>query len=186
VSEAYYGFERVRYWASAGVRRASVATDLWSPFVSRDFIEYCWSLTPQERTVEAPHWRILTALDPRLRDHRFEYPWRPQRPRRAALMVGRDVARVASRRVLRGGGRGEPGPPPFGLEWVEAGLPQLRELAGSLPDAEVWRFLDRRRLQGLLDGPPAPRAAAAEGLCRALTVLWWLHGRHAFATSPGR
>ena len=59
VSEAYYGFERVRYWASAGVRRASVATDLWSPFVSRDFIAYCLSLTPQERSVEAPHWRIL-------------------------------------------------------------------------------------------------------------------------------
>ena len=178
VSEAYYGFERVRYWASAGVRRASVATDLWSPFVSRPFITYCLSLTPQERTVEAPHWRILGALDARLRDHRFEYPWRPQRPRLSSAMVGRDVVRKGVRRALRRGGGGEGGPPPFGLEWVEAGLPQLRELAGSLPDAEVWRFVDRARLQALLDGPPAARAACAEGICRALTVLWWLHGRH--------
>ena len=185
VSEAYYGFERVRYWASAGVRRASVATDLWSPFVSRDFIAYCLSLTPQERSVEAPHWRILGALDKRLREFRFEYPWRPQRPHLASAMVGRDVGKVAFRRAFgRGRGNGS-GPPPFGLEWVEAGLPQLRELAGSLPDADVWRFVDRARLQALLDGPAGPRAAAAEGLCRALTVLWWLHGRHETPTSPG-
>ena len=179
VSEAYYGFERVRYWASAGVRRASVATDLWSPFVSRDFIEYCWSLTPQERTVEAPHWRILTELDPRLRDHRFEYPWRPQQPRRASLMVGRDVARVAARR-LTGRGRGDApaAAPPFGLEWVEAGLGDLREVVAGVGDGDdVWRFVDRGRLQALLDGPPTARAGAAEGLCRALTVLWWLRGR---------
>ena len=186
VSEAYYGFERVRYWASAGVRRASVATDLWSPFVSRDFIAYCLSLTPQERSVEAPHWRILGALDPRLRDFRFEYPWRAQRPHLASAMVGRDVGKVALRRALgRGGGDGA-GPPEFGLEWVEAGLPHLRELAASVPDADVWRFVDRGRLQELLDGPLGPRVAAAEGLCRALTVVWWLHGRDRVPASPGR
>src|SRR6185295_5256893 len=105
------------YWASAGVRRASVATDLWSPFVSRDFIRYCLSLTPQERTVEAPHWRILGALDERLRDHRFEYPWRPQRPRLSSAMVGRDVARKALARAFRRGQDGPAGPPPFGFDW---------------------------------------------------------------------
>ena len=185
VSEAYYGFERVRYWASAGVRRASVATDLWSPFISRDFIEYCWSLTPEERTVEAPHWRLLSVLDSRLRDHRFEYPWRAQRPRLAPLMVGRDVARVAARRAMR---RRPPAAPhaPFGLEWVEAGLPQLRELAGSFADSDVWSFVDRGRLQSLLHGPPEGRAAVAEGICRALTVLWWLHARHEAAAGRGR
>ena len=185
VSEAYYGFERVRYWASAGVRRASVATDLWSPFVSRPFITYCLSLTPQERTVEAPHWRILGALDPRLRDHRFEYPWRPQRPRLSSAMVGRDVVRKGMRSVLRRGGGDAGGPPPFGLEWVEAGLPQLRELAAAVPAADVWNYIDRARLTQLLDGTREARAASAEGLCRALTVLWWLHGRHELPRSPG-
>jgi asparagine synthase (glutamine-hydrolysing) len=185
VSEAYYGFERVRYWASAGVRRASAATDLWSPFVSRDFIRYCLSLTPQERSVEAPHWRILGALDARLRDFRFEYPWRAQRPRLASAMVGRDVARVAARRALRREGGGNGGPPPFGLDWIEAGLPQLRELVAGFPRSSAWAFVDRERLQELLAGQPAARAASAEGLCRALTVLWWLHGRHEAPASRG-
>jgi asparagine synthase (glutamine-hydrolysing) len=183
LSEAYYGFERVRYWASAGVRRASVATDLWSPFVSRDYIEYCFSLTPQERSVEAPHWRILSALDERLRDHRFEYPWRAQRPRLASVAVGRDVARAALKSVFRRGGTDGSREPAFDQEWVEAGLPHLRELTVSFPDAPVWSFVDRARLQQLLDGPRGPRAAAAEGICRALTLLWWLHGRHEATTS---
>jgi hypothetical protein len=177
VSEAYYEFERVRYWASAGVRRAAAATDLWSPFVSRDFIEYCWSLTPEERTVEAPHWKLLSVLDSRLRDFRFEYPWRAQRPRLAPVMVGRDVARVAASRARRRRARPDPSPS-FGAEWIEAGLPQLREVVGSLESADVWAFVDRERLQRLLHGPPEDRAASAEGICRAVTVLWWLHGRH--------
>ncbi len=184
VSEAYYEFERVRYWASAGVRRAAAATDLWSPFVSRDFIEYCWSLTPEERTVEAPHWRLLSALDSRLRDFRFEYPWRAQRPRLAPVMVGRDVARVAARRA-----RPRPRPdasPSFGAEWIEAGLPQLREVVGSLEGADVWAFVDRERLQGLLHGSPEARAASAEGICRAVTVLWGLHGRHVSSAARDR
>jgi hypothetical protein len=100
-------------------------------------------------------------------------------------MVGRDVARKAARRALRRGGGDAGGPPPFGLEWVEAGLPQLRELTASLPAADVWSYVDRARLQKLLDGPPAARAGSAEGICRALTVLWWLHGRHELAASPG-
>ena len=186
VSEAYYGFERVRYWASAGVRRASVATDLWTPFVSRNYLEYCWSLTPEERAVEAAHWRLFSELDPRLRDHRFDNPWRPQgRPRLVPWMVGSDIARAAARRALS---RGAPSAavPPFGLRWVEAGLPSLRELAGSLPDADVWQFVDRGRLQTLLAGPAPARAAVAEGLCRVLTVLWWLHGRDAPRAAPGR
>ena len=75
-------------------------------------------------------------------------------------MVGRDVAR--SRHGARcGGGRGAAGPPPsFGAEWIEAGLPQLRELVGSLPGADVWQFVDRERLQALLHGPPEARAAS--------------------------
>jgi hypothetical protein len=101
-------------------------------------------------------------------------------------MVGRDVARKAFQRAFRRGGPSAPGPPPFGLEWIEAGLPQLSELAASVPDSDVWRFVDRERLQALLAGPPNGRAAAAEGLCRALTVLWWLDGRAAAPGLPGR
>jgi hypothetical protein len=153
--------------------------------VSHDFIRYCLSLTPQERSVEAPHWRILGALDERLRDFRFEYPWRAQRPRLASAMVGRDVARVAARRALRRGGGEDGGPPPFGLDWIEAGLPHLSELVAGFPRSPAWAFIDRGRLQQLLAGPPAARAASAEGLCRALTVLWWLHGRHEAPASRG-
>ena len=164
VSEAYYGFERVRYWASAGVRRASVATDLWSPFVSRDFIRYCLSLTPQERTVEAPHWRILGALDERLRDHRFEYPWRAQRPRLSSAMVGRDVARKARAARARGAADERArGPPPFGLR-VDRGGAAAAARAGwrRCPTPTCGTSSTATRLQALLDGP-AGRAGRRGG-----------------------
>lgn len=166
VAEAYYAFERVRYWASAGVRRASAATDLWSPFVSRPFIEYCWSLTPQERTVEAPHWRILTHLDARLRDLRFEYPWRPQKPKRASAMVARDVLKKA---MKRGGGSAQPAAGPFGEEWVAAGRERIEELVAGTPQSTLWDLVARDELIRRLAQPD-------EGVTRALTVLWWLHG----------
>ena len=102
---------------------------------------------------------------------------RDGRPRRRPQ--GRPARAAPRRRTTRAGA------PPFGLEWVEAGLPQLRELAAALPDADVWHYVDRGRLETLLAGPPEGRAAVAEGLCRALTVLWWLHGRHELPASPG-
>ena len=186
VSEAYYGFERVRYWASAGVRRASVATDLWSPFVSRDFIAYCLSLTPQERSVEAPHWRILGALDQRLRDFRFEYPWRAQRPHLASAMVGRDVGKVALRRAL---GRGSAGRRRAAAVRARVGrgraAPSARacgarcrtRTCGGSSTATGFRRCSTARPAR---GPPPRRGCAARS-----RWLWWLHGRDRAPASPG-
>ena len=41
--ETYYAFERVRNWAATGLRRQSAFTDLFSPYVSRDFVRYAFS-----------------------------------------------------------------------------------------------------------------------------------------------
>lgn len=171
VSEAYYAFERVRYWASAGVRRIASASDLWSPFVSRAFMEYCWSLTPAERTVEAPHWRILTHLDPGLRDLPYEYPWRPQAPRRAFAMVARDVAGKAVRAALtRRRGPAAAEPPTFGSEWITAGSAEIAEVVAGTPHSPLWDFVDRDQLVARLNAPD-------EGVRRALAAVWWLEGR---------
>jgi asparagine synthase (glutamine-hydrolysing) len=171
VAEAYYAFERVRYWASAGVRRIASATDLWSPFVSRPFMDYCWSLTSAERTVEAPHWRILTHLDPRVRDLPYEYPWRPQAPRRAFAMIARDVATKTTRTALaRRRGTAPAAAPPFGSEWITAGSSDIAEVAAGVPDSPVWDFIDRDQLVARLDAPD-------EGVRRALAAVWWLEGR---------
>jgi len=176
LTQLYFEFERVRYWAAAGVRRAAAATDLWSPFITRAFIEYCWSLRPEARAVEEPHWRLLGLLDARLRDMRFESPWRPQRPRLAPAILAREAMRgLFARRAAQRA--------PFGLAWIQAGAGQIREAVDGCPDSDLWHYVDREELRRRL---VAPEAASAEGLTRVLTVLWWLHGRHEQESHKGR
>lgn len=184
VLEAYYAFERVRNWASAGVRRVAGATDLFSPFVSRDFYEYAFSLGPGERYVEAAHYRLLSVLSEDLRDLPFEKPWKSQRPRLAPAMAVRGVADAALGRVrgrmphrrrgaaaITGSESGD-----FGRAWLEAGIEQHRELCSSVPDSPLWDYVDRGRLDAVLSGPAAARRPYAEGLCAVLTPFWYFHG----------
>jgi hypothetical protein len=184
--EAYYGFERVGNWASTGVRRVSGATDLFTPFVSRDFYEYAFSLDSGERYVEAAHYRLLSALSEDLRDLPFEKPWRPQRPRLAPALAiggvlgagfGRLRGRLPSRRARSG--KAEPTNAErggFGSAWLEAGLEQHRELCSAFPDSPLWDYVDKRRLEEILSGPAAARRPYAEGLCAVLTPFWYFHG----------
>jgi hypothetical protein len=180
VLEAYYAFERVRNWASTGVRRVSGATDLFSPFVSRDFYEYAFSLTSGERYVEAAHYRLLSLLSKELRDLPYEKPWKPQSPHLAPAMAVRGIAAAGAgrlRAVRRSPGGMGPGAPDFGREWFEAGIAQHRELCASVPQSPLWEFVDRRRLEALLSGPAEARRPYAEGLCAVLTPFWYFHGR---------
>jgi hypothetical protein len=190
VLEAYYAFERVRNWASTGVRRVSGATDVFSPYISRDFYEYAFSLSSGERYMEAAHYRLLTVLARDLRDLPFEKPWKPQRPGLAPLLAVRGVtdamaARGRSKFAPRRGGRHTPvastEPRDFGSAWFEAGIEQHRELSASVPQSPLWDYVDRRRLEAVLAGTPEERKPHAEGLCGVLTAFWYFHGRTAAA-----
>ena len=181
--ESFYAFERVANWAACGVRRAAAATDLYSPFVSRDFIEWCFSLSPGERFVEAPHWRLLGELAPELRDMPFERAWRRQRPRAAQAMLLREVGARGAERVrrklrpaARGGAR-----PSFGARWLEAGLDVHRELCFDNGSSPLWDLVDRRALERALAASAEERSRRLGSLCTTLTAFWWFHGREAAA-----
>jgi hypothetical protein len=175
VFEAYYAFERVPHWAAMGVRRAAAATDLHSPFISRDFITYCYSLSSGERIVEASHWRLLGELSPGLREIPFEHPWPAQRPEWASAMIVADVARLGLSRLRRRRSKA-PSTPDFGWRWLEAGREAVRDLVSSAPDSGLWDLVDRRELERALSGPSEHRAPRSLGLSAIATVLWYLHG----------
>jgi hypothetical protein len=184
VLEAYYAFERVPNWASTGVRRVSGATDLFSPYISRDFYEYAFGLSSGERYVEAAHHRLLSTLSPDLRDLPFEKPWKPQRPRLAPLLAlagGAGAARERLRRKLAGGRASAASrsadPPDFGRDWFERGIDSHRELCASVPGSPLWGYVDRARLDAVLAAPAETRRPHVEGLCAVLTAFWYFHGR---------
>jgi hypothetical protein len=184
VLEAYYGFERVRNWGSTGVRRVAGATDLFAPYVSRDFYEYAFSLDSGERYVEAAHYELLSSLSRPLRDLPFEKPWKAQRPHLAPAMAIAGIAEAAAGRARQkiprrkqpaatSGATGRD----FGCAWLEAGIEQHRELCASVPDSPLWEYVDRGRLDAILSGPPEGRRPHAEGLCSVLTPFWYFHGQ---------
>lgn len=177
VLESYYAFERVKHWAAAGVARAAEGTDIFAPFVCRDYIAYCYSLTPGQRYAEAAHRGLLSVLSVELSDVPFDHPWKPARPRAAAAHVALEAARWARTRFRPRPSNGPVSCPPFPQTWVEAGLPLHREVSLSFADSPLWDYVDRRRWESLLAMTAYERAPYAEGVSRVLTAFWYFHGR---------
>jgi len=188
VLDSYYAFERVKHWVAAGVLRAIEGVDVFAPFVSRDFITYCYALTPGRRYMEAAHHGLLLALAPELGDIEFERPWKPQRPRAAAVdVLGQALRWSAERATARRGDRGRARAAtatPFGQAWYEAGAEVHHELCLSFADSPLWDFVDRRRYEQIVALPREQRAPCAEGLSRVLTIFWYFHGRDGGGSRP--
>ncbi len=175
LSEAFYAFERVATWGATGPRRASATSDVFSPYCTRPFVEYCFSLTPQERYLEAPHRDLLSVLDKALLQHRFEHPFRVQRRRLAGLMAARELVETARK------GRGDQHEgaipsqtrPSFQTRWL---IEHQSHLAGLVEaaDPDLWELIDRERLLGLLGLEPSALADQTDAVMRAATVLWFL------------
>jgi hypothetical protein len=195
IQETFYAFERVGRWGATGPRRGASSGDIFSPFCSRVFVEYCFAITAGERYVEAVHHRILTALSPDLRDHRFESPYPSQHPRMAPAMATRQLLRaVIEGSPLRRRRTDTPESPaqapsperPFLHEWFEARLDLMHELFFST-DSDLWNYISRPRIEALLAGEDTERARHQETLLRATTAFWHFHGprsqRHLHPTS---
>jgi asparagine synthase (glutamine-hydrolysing) len=177
LSEAFYIFGRVACWGAGGVRRASGTSDLFSPFCTRPFMRYCLSLSPGERYLETPHHRLLSSIDPPLREHRFERPFPPQQSWLVAPLATQELWRTLRSGARRGGGKnGVPSDrdPPFLTRWLAARTGMLADIAEHA-DAEIWQVIDRRRVMALLR-PGCPELPAyTKALLGALTPLWLRH-----------
>jgi hypothetical protein len=180
VSEAYYIFDRVSRWGSTSTRRIAGGEDAFSPFCSRAFVTYCFSLTPEERYVEASHYRILSALSPRLRDLPFAKPWRRQTRALVPFEATYDLAKMAldkSHRFSRRSGESAPAPPPYWAKWFDAHAGEHLELCMSAPGSPLWSWIDRSAVERAFRAEPQARARMREGLARVATLFWYFHGR---------
>jgi asparagine synthase (glutamine-hydrolysing) len=175
LTEAFLGFSGPPLGVG-DARRTSATDDVFSPFRTRAFAEYCFALSPAERYVEIPHHRLLMELSPELRRFRYEWPFPIPRARLAALRAAADMSLLVRRRLglassatTAGGGEW------FMPAWVEENLGALEMLLDSV-SSRLWEFLSRERIAALLRASPAERASNLAGLLRAATVMWFFGG----------
>jgi asparagine synthase (glutamine-hydrolysing) len=175
LSEAFYTFGRVACWGAGGVRRAAGTSDLFSPYCTRPFIRYCFSLSPGERYLEAPHYRLLSRIDRPLRNHRFEHPFPPQRSWLVGPLATRELWNTLLSGGRRGGGDETPRAqePPFLTRWLAARTEILSEVADSA-DSEIWQLIDRGKVMELLRPGRPDLPAYTDALLRVFTPLWFL------------
>jgi hypothetical protein len=147
-------------------------------------------LTPEQRYLETTHYRLLSQLDTDVREHRFEYPFRPQVPAYAPVHASARLAAMAAevlgdrlRRRAAAAAPGDPAPDPqypFPHRWFEGRLEMMRELFDQ-PQSELWNVVSRPRIESLLACSEAERARCQEPLLRAATLFWHFHGAPAGA-----
>ncbi|MHB8531245.1 MAG: class II glutamine amidotransferase domain-containing protein [Solirubrobacteraceae bacterium] len=178
LAELFFVFERVGCHGAAGPRRAAARDDLFSPFCSRTYAEYCLSLSPAQRYVELPYHQLLSRSSPELYSYPFEIPLRPARPIMSTPRAMRRLGRVALRRagLTLGAADAPAGRAPFVFEWFEQRLELLDDLFAE-PGSPLWELIDRNRVRALLHGSSEARYPHLEGLLRAAGVAWYFHGR---------
>jgi hypothetical protein len=185
VQDAFYTFERIGRWGATGPRRAAGRDDIFTPFCSRSFIDYCFSLSAGERYLEAAHYRLLSELSPTLRDHRLSVPFQAQQPWLAPVLATgrllRALRELAMRRMHARSGTSLAAQPiapeyPFPHVWLEQRLGLVREMFASHPSSQLWSFMSRTRVEELLGGEESQRARHQEELLRAITLFWHFHG----------
>lgn len=179
IGEVFYTFERIGRWASSGFRRATSHEDLYAPFCTHAFVKYAFRMSPGERYAEEAHRRILSVLDPALRDLPYATPWRATNPRLAWMLSTIDViAYLAERtglgkRLKRSLISRAPGPRPFAYGWLERHRDMHREVCLSYPDSPLFEWVDRAALERALTIPTYDEVTALEML-RVITLAWYL------------
>ena len=177
IAELFFIFERVACHGATGPRRAAAADDLFSPFCSRRYAEYCLSLSPAERYTELPYHQLLSRLSPELYRYPFE---RPLRPPRAWMAAPRAMERlggvVAKRAGLRSKGiELQGGRAPFVFEWFEQRLELMNDLF-AIDSSPLWELIERDSVRSLMRATPEERYPHLEGLLRVASVVWYFHG----------
>lgn len=177
IADLFFAFERVGCHGATTPRRAAAVDDLFSPYCTRRYTEYCLAMSPAERYVELPYHQLLWRLSAQLADFPFEEPLLRPRPRRAGLRAIHRAALVSAARAGIGRAQDAPGAsePSFLDEWFELRLGLMQDLFAH--DASpLWDFVSRNRIHALMQGAPGERRAHLVGLLRVATAFWYFHG----------
>jgi hypothetical protein len=167
--QAFYAFERIGRWAATGVRRTAPTADIFSPFFSTPFLSAALAHSGPRWITEQLHYRLMTELDPKLRDAPYVDPWPAQRLRLAGVYATAASARAVAERLR---GRDLDGTKDLAAEWVARTTDVHMEVVSRARDTSIEELIDVRALERELSGGAPPDSSTL----RALSAIWWLYG----------
>ena len=161
----FYTEERVRRWAGNNFRQITSIRDVFSPFCTRAFIVAAFSVPQLYRYADHIHYELLGYLDRNMQQFPLDWTWHPQQSLPlighllARLYQQTTIARVTRRVINRlAPSKVSPSRHDQRADWLERFLPQLRQRVLDQSSSPLWDYVDRPRLEHLLD----PNTAAAE------------------------
>jgi hypothetical protein len=167
--QAFYAFERIGRWAATGVRRTAPTADIFSPFFSTPFLTAALAHSGSRWITEELHYRLMSELDPALRDAPYVDPWPPQRAKLAGVRATAASARALVERLA---GRDLDSTNDMAADWVarhaDVHLDVVRRARGS----RIEELVDVGALERELSGGVLPDSSTL----RALSAIWWLYG----------
>lgn len=176
----FYLEERVRRWAGNNFRQVTSHRDVFTPFCTRAYTLASFSVPLLYRYADHIHYELLGYLDRDMQQLPLEVPWYPQQPLPLSVhLLSRyyertDVARLA-RRLLNRISRPKVAPSRHNERavWLEQFLPQLRSRVLDQASSPLWDYVDRPRLEHLLDPdtPAVERYRAQASLFDTLTLF---------------
>ena len=176
----FYVEERVRRLAGNNFRQITSYRDVFSPYCTRAFTMASFSVPLLYRYADHIHYELLGYLDRDMQQFPFEVPWYPQRPLPLSVHLLKrhyEQTRFArlTRRVLNRIHRPKVAPSRCNqrAEWLEKFLPRLRQHVLDQSSSPLWDYVDRPRLEHLLDPnkPAEERRRSQATLFDTLTLF---------------
>jgi asparagine synthase (glutamine-hydrolysing) len=172
----FYMEERVRRWAGNNFRQLDSYRDVFTPYCTRAYAQASFSVPLLYRYADHIHYELLGYLDREMQQFPLEVPWYAQRPLPLTVQLltryydQSGIARL-SHRVLnriqrlhvaatrwnkRAAWNVAPSRRNERASWLEQFLPRLRQRVLDQSSSALWDYVDRPRLEHLLDpGTPA-------------------------------
>jgi hypothetical protein len=167
--QAFYAFERIGRWAATGVRRTAPTADIFSPFFSTPFVTAALAHSGPRWITEQLHYRLMSELDPALRDAPYVDPWPTQRPRLAGVYATAASARAVAERLR---GRDLDGTNDMAAEWVTRNADIHLDVVRRARGSAIEELVDVAALERVLSEAGPPDGSTL----RALSAIWWLYG----------
>jgi asparagine synthase (glutamine-hydrolysing) len=176
----FYMEERVRRWAGNNFRQLVSFRDVFSPFCTRAYAVASFKVPLLYRYADHVHFELLGFLNRDLQQFPLEVPWYSQQPLPLTIQlltryfeqtrISKITCRVFNR-IQRP--KVAPSRHNERAAWLEYFLPRLRQRVLDQSSSPLWDYVDRPRLERLLDAgtPAVERYRSQHSILDTLTLF---------------